>query len=69
MKTTALITEKAEDSPRVLPAQKSLEKEGSLKTKSRFISDPFLIKNLEERTSTPLKLKPLGFSREFGLND
>jgi len=69
MKTTALITEKAEDSPGVLPDQKSLEKEGSLKTKSSFISDPFLIRNQDERMSTPLKFKPLGFSREFGLNE
>jgi hypothetical protein len=69
MKTTDLITEKSQDSPKVLPDQKTSETEGSLKTKPRFISEAFLIKHLDERMSMPLKLRPLGFSRDFGLND
>ncbi len=69
MKMTELITEKAQDSPKVLPDQKTLKQEANLKTKPRFISEAFLAKNLDEPMSTPLKLRPLGFSREFGLNE
>ena len=53
----------------VLPDNKFSEKEGGLRTESHFISDAFLTKNLDERMSMPLKLRPLGFSREFGLNE
>ena len=69
MKTTALITEKAQDSPMVLLDKKSLEEEGNLKTKPGFNSDAFLMENLNERMSMPLKFRPLGFSRAFGLNE
>jgi hypothetical protein len=69
MKTTALITEKSQDSPAVLLDQKSSETEGSPKTKSHFISAPFLVKNQDKRMSMPLKLRPLGFLREYGIND
>jgi hypothetical protein len=69
MKATALITEKAQDSPLAFPDKKSLEKEGSPKTNPRFVSDAFLIKNMDERRSILLNLRPIGFSREFGLNE
>jgi hypothetical protein len=69
MKTTALITEKAQDSPMVLPGKESLETAARLNLGANLVANTSLITDLDERMNRPLKFRPIGFSREFGLNE
>ena len=69
MKTTALITEKAQDSPVDLAGTDSLESAKFLGLKANLASTTSLMKGLDERMNRPLKLRPIGFYREFGINE